>query len=102
MLFMCRRKETRLMEWQDKTSYSKGDKERVPRVLEINVEGLRVVIHRIIHCEGWYLTVYELNIDDRYLETDDLEDAKNRGLEVVIGRILKLEKIKNILISKLN
>ena len=89
------------MEWQDKTSYSRADKERVPRILEIKVEGLKVTIHRIIHCEGWYLTVYELNIDDRYLGTEDLEGAKNRGLEVVIGRILKLEKIKDILVSKL-
>ncbi|MEY8416695.1 hypothetical protein AAK964_10370 [Tissierella praeacuta] len=90
------------MEWKDKTSYSRGDKERIPRVLELNIEGLRIVIHRIIHCEGWYLTAYELNINDFFLETEDVVEAKNKGLEVIVGRILKLERIKDIAITKIN
>lgn len=90
------------MEWKDCTSYSRSDKARIPRVLEADMGVIRIVIHRIIHCEGWYLTVYGLSINDSHLSTDNLEEAKSKGLEFVIGRVVKLEKIKGILITNLN
>ena len=90
------------MKWRDGTSNSRGDKERVPRLLELDVEGVVVVIHRIMHCEGWYLTVHKLNIEKIELDTDNLNDAKSKGLKFVIGYIEKLENIKDKLIDVIN
>lgn len=90
------------MEWRDGTSYSRGDKERVPRLLELDVEGVVVVIHRIIHCEGWYLTVHKLNIEKVDLNVDSLDDAKIKGVKFVVDYIEKLENIKDRLIDEIN
>lgn len=90
------------MKWQDGTSYSKSDKERIPRILEVNVRGLTIIIHRIIHYDEWHLTVRgKLNIKDLQLHTEDLEEAKIKGMEIVMNEILKLEKIRDVLVSNL-
>lgn len=36
---------------------------------------LDMTIHRIIHCDGWFLTCARLNIHDRQLKGDSFEDA---------------------------
>ena len=90
-----------MIKWEDRTSYSRSNKERVPSILETNVRGLRIVVHRIRHEEGWYLSVYKLNINDVYLGIEDLEKAKIKGLEILANEILKLEKIRDVLVSNL-
>ena len=89
-----------MLEWRDKTSYSRGDKERKPRIWELKVGGLRIVIHRIIHYPEWYVSCYDLSIEDNCLYTDDLEEAKAIGIKTIIDRIEELEKAKSILIGQ--
>lgn len=50
------------MEWVDKTSYSRGDKERVPRTWEIGAGDARLVVTRRIHEEGWFMVCHGLNM----------------------------------------
>lgn len=89
------------MEWKDETTYSRSDKNRIPRVLQLAVGTLGIVIHKIVHCEGWYLTVYGLNIDSYCLDVKTVEEAKNKGLEVAMAKIEDLEEVKNILANNL-
>lgn len=89
------------MEWKDRTSYNRRDEERVPKILELKAGKLRIVIHRLIHREGWYLTVYGLTIRDKTLDIEDLEIAKMKGIKVVVDEIKELEEIKGMLIMKL-
>ena len=87
------------MEWKDGTSYSRGDKERIPRFLELEVDGAIIVIHRIGHLESWYLTVHKLNIEEINLNTDNLDVAKTKGMKFVIDHITELGNMKNKLIT---
>lgn len=89
------------MEWKDITSYSKRvrKEDRVPRVFELDLKGLRIVIHRRIHEEGWFLSCHGLNISDFFINTENADEAKKKGLEIIILRISALENIKDLLES---
>lgn len=89
-----------MLEWKDASSYSRSDKERIPTVWELKIEGLRIVIHRIIHCPGWHISCYDLNIEDEYLYTEDLEEAKAKGLDLVVKNIEKFMKVREVILSK--
>ncbi len=83
------------MKWKDTTSYSRNDIERIPKVFELKINNLRIVIHRIIHSEGWFLSVYhKLPIRDRFLGDIDIEDAKQEAIKIIIAEISELEKTK--------
>lgn len=74
------------LNWRDVTSYRQGDTERVPRTWELKLEELKykVIVTRHRHYENtWLLTFREANIELRDLETDDVEEAKNKALEIV-------------------
>lgn len=74
------------LNWRDVTSYKQGDTERVPRTWELKLEELKykVIVTRHIYYENtWLLTFREANIELRDLETDDVEEAKNKALEIV-------------------
>ena len=89
-----------MLQWKDISSYSRNDKERTPTVLELRVDGLRIVIHRIIHYPEWYVSCYDLNIEDKCLYTEDLEEAKAIGIQTIIDKIEELERAKSILIGQ--
>lgn len=77
------------MSWRDVTSYSQGDKERVPRSWEwkrIGPPTLRILVHRLIGLPGWYLTCFDVNLRDMGLG-DDLEKAKANALKMVRVRL---------------
>jgi len=86
-----------MLEWKDTTSYSRGDKERIPRILEIKVEGLRIVVHRIIHYPEWYVSCYDLNIEDRCLYVDDLYEAKIKAIDIILEKLEGLMRVKEVL-----
>lgn len=74
------------LNWKDVTSYRRGDIERVPRTWELKLEELKykVIVTRHINYENtWLLTFREANIELRDLETDDVEEAKNKAIEIV-------------------
>ena len=72
------------LNWRDVTSYKQGDTERVPRTWELKLEELKykVIVTRYYE-NTWLLTFREANIELRDLETDDVEEAKNKALEIV-------------------
>jgi len=92
-----------MLEWKDVTSYAFGDTERIPKVWQLDVKGLKIKICRIDPSRGWYLSCAELSIYNQYLYTDDLEEAKNKGIRIVVSKIEELETIKYLIMpSKIN
>ena len=91
-----------MLEWKDASSYSRSDKERIPTVWALKVEGLRIVIHRIIHYPEWYVSCYDLNIEGKCLYTEDLEEAKAKGIDLVIRNIEKFMKVREVILDNLN
>ena len=43
------------IEWKDITSFSQGDKERVPRTFEARVDAIRLVVTRRHGLNGWFM-----------------------------------------------
>ena len=78
--------------WTDITTYSHGDKERVPRVLSLDFKGLNcnVKVHRHIYCpDTWLLSCKSVGIDMCDLVTGNLEEAKNKAIELVLSGLEK-------------
>lgn len=85
-------------EWKDTTSYSRSDTKRIPRIYELKINDLRIIVHRVTHLEGWFLSVYhKLPIRDRFLGDIDIEDAKQEAIKIIIAEISELEKTKAFL-----
>ena len=85
-------------QWQDCTSYSRGDKERKPTTWTIRHGFLVITITcgHIHHRPNWVLHCYAVGIDtkritvlDNYQFTadDDLDTVKARAIEIVEARI---------------
>lgn len=88
--------------YKDITTYSRNEKEKKPRVLENNSNGVKFKVHKhIYYGNEWLLSCDELDIDKRDLNTEDIEEAKEKAIiEMVIslGKVIqKYEKaIKEI------
>ena len=70
--------------WKDETSYSRSDKERVPRVWELNDGLLLLCVHRWHGLDGWFMTLRfdgAQMIEKRELKADDIEAAKVEALD---------------------
>lgn len=84
--------------WEDKSSYSQGETNRVPTVWEINVGGVRVIVHRYHGLEGWFGSCYEMNVQRFQLQAVELEEAKAEFIKYLKGRAAKmltlLERVK--------
>jgi len=72
-------------EWKDITTYSQGDKERIPSVYEFTIGGFRVAIHRHMDYEKdrWLVSCDALRINKIKLSNKDIEKAKLEGLQFV-------------------
>lgn len=86
-----------ILKWRDITSYSQGDNERIPKTWELRLEELnyRVIVSRHIYYENtWLLTCRNIDIEHFDLETDDIDEAKNKALKIVENHLNKLlEKV---------
>jgi hypothetical protein len=91
---MARRKLVERLEWKDTTSYSRDDKERIPRTWKLEKEyyKLSICVTRIVHYEGWYMNCYNLGMIEVSLKTGNLEEAKKEALRLVADRIDELSK----------
>ncbi len=77
--------------WRDDTSYSRSEpKPRTPRVWLLNLGIVKVNVHRLYGCEGWYLSCYELGMDKRWLRAEDAEGARREALDVVLATAIKI------------
>lgn len=88
--------------YKDVTSYSQGDKERKPSILQNAVNGIVFKVHKhIYYGNQWLLSCAELNIDKFDLYTDDMEAAKGKGIikmkELLEAKIAKYQKAIEIL-----
>ena len=88
--------------YKDITSYSQGEKERKPNILQNEVNGIVFKVHKHIHYGNqWLLSCAELNIDKFELDTDDMETAKEKGItkmkEMLETRIVEYQKAIEIL-----
>lgn len=52
---------------------------------------LRITVHRIIHCEGWFLTCRELGIEDKELKSEGLFKTIREAQMIVKKRIEKMQ-----------
>lgn len=56
------------------------------------IGSMRISVHRIIHCEGWYLSCPTLGISQRGLKSDDLSNAIEESKEVLKNVIEDLKE----------
>lgn len=61
-------------------------------IYEGRIGKLRVSVHRIIHCEGWYLSCYDVQISQMKLKSDTLMGAIEESKEVLKAVADKLSK----------
>lgn len=65
-------------------------------IFKATVGGVRIVIYKIIHLEGWYLDCYNLGIDKRKLKAESLMDAIEESKEILRAVVARLEKAVEI------
>lgn len=88
--------------YKDITTYKQGDKEKEPRILEKEVNGIKFTAHKhLYHGDKWFLTCRELNVEKRDLHTEDMEEAKEKAIIEMIkllgAAIQKYQKALEIL-----
>ena len=67
--------------YKDITTHSRNDVKSEIRVLENEVKGIKFMLHkRIDYGNEWLLSCYELNISKVPLETEDMNEAKEKAL----------------------
>jgi hypothetical protein len=77
------------MKWKDVSSYSRGDKERVPDIWEIgDRKTVRVCVHRHIHYpkDMWLLTCLPW-FDKQEIPEKDIDKAKDIALMMVAEKL---------------
>lgn len=80
-----------MLKWNDRTSYSRTDKERVPRVWEADLPLCRIVVHRLLGVSDvWFLSCRELRIDSIALGSATAEQAQREGLVYVRETVRKM------------
>lgn len=85
--------------WKDGTSYSRNVKERIPSVWELQFDGMRIAVHRIIHYPGWYVSCFELGINNKSLFEDNVEKAKKEALKIILEKLEEYESIKKQILN---
>lgn len=76
---------------KDITTYSQRDKERKPRILENETNGIKFLVHKhIYYGDEWLLTCRKIGVEHLHLNTDDMEEAKEKGIIEMI-RLLGIE-----------
>lgn len=67
--------------YKDITMHSRNDVKSEIRVLENEANGIRFRVHKHIdYGNEWLLSCYELNISEVPLETEDMNEAKEKAL----------------------
>lgn len=77
--------------WKDVTTYSRDDKDRLPRVWHLDCGDMRVAVHKHIHYapDAWLLTCSPF-FDKRELCAKDADDAKAEALALVREKVKTL------------
>ena len=75
-------------QWEDKTSYSRGDKDRTPRIWRLKTKHMGISVHRHVCYEPdvWLLSS-TLYYDCYTLKNKDAEKAKEEALTLVFSKV---------------
>lgn len=67
--------------YKDITTYSQRDTNKSPRILENETNGVKFTVHKhIYYGDEWLLTCRELGVENRILNTEDIEEAKEKAI----------------------
>nr|WP_317283203.1 hypothetical protein [uncultured Sellimonas sp.] len=81
-------KELEKIKIKDISIHPKGDKERKPNVIEVEVGRIKYKVHRHIYYPGtWLLSCRELGIEQENMKTDDLEEALHNARVYMMGAL---------------
>lgn len=64
-------------------------------IFRTTVNGITVSIHRIIHLPGWFLSCYQLQIDDQELNAESLSDAIEESKGILKEYVKKVNGFLN-------
>lgn len=71
--------------YKDITTHAQGDKKRKPSILENETNGIKFLVHKhIYYGDEWLLTCREIGVEHLCLNTDDIEEAKEKGIVEMI------------------
>lgn len=74
--------------WRDVTSYSQGDKKRIPRVWELEGTPAKITVHRYSGIpDTWFVTCREIGLETKALALVDIDDAQQEAISIVQERI---------------
>ncbi len=67
--------------YKDITTHSQRDKGRKPSILENETNGIKFKVHKhICYGDEWLLTCREIGVEQLHLNTNDMEEAKEKGI----------------------
>ncbi len=67
--------------YKDITTHSQREKDRSPRILENETNGIKFTVHKhIYYGSEWLLTCRELGAENIALNTEDMEEAKEKAI----------------------
>ena len=77
-----------MKEWKDVSSYSRGDKERIPSAWLLKAGYVRIVVHRHIHYpkDQWLLSC-EPFYNNFELKNKDISKAKKSAISMVYKQL---------------
>lgn len=71
--------------YRDITTHSRGDRDRKPRILENETNGIKFTVHKhIYYGDEWLLTCRELGYEHLRLNTEDMKEAKEKAIVEMI------------------
>lgn len=88
--------------WEDTTSYSYDDKERIPTTYTLNMDGLKIVVTcgHVLYKPQWVMHCFTLSIDTKPLPNCvSAEEAQLRAIRIVYNKAKKILDIISPLIA---
>jgi hypothetical protein len=79
--------------WKDATSYSRGDKKRIPTAFQANVNGIRVYITcaHVVYRPAWIVVCMELAIEQRRMSNvSTAKEAADMAIKICTERANEL------------
>jgi len=77
-------------QWKDVSSFSRGDKGRVPDTFQLDGVSYFVTIYRRLGLPGWVVSCDDLGIEGRGLAVQDPEDAKTEAILFIRRRLARM------------
>lgn len=91
------------MNWTDTTGYARGQQgKKEPTEWTLKSGDLSISVHRYLGLPGWFVSCYQLNIDRKKLQSEDLKHAQVEALTILLDTVRKMEhEIKTMIASQI-